>query len=121
VDRLEPHRLTVIEAIEPIESDPIDLPRAGGRVLARAALARRAAPPFTCSAMDGYAVRHADVASPPAEHPHRHGVQRGENVRLAGEDVAEGAEALAEALVRISEGAGDLPEGERVETWLLGE
>ena len=121
MDRLEPHRLTVIEAIEPIESDPIDLPRAGGRVLARPALTRRTAPPFTCSAMDDYAVRHADVAMPPVEHSLRHGVQRGENVRLAGEDVAEGAEALAEALVRISEGAGDLPEGERVETWLLEE
>jgi len=92
VDRLEPHRLTVIEAIEPIESDPIDLPRAGGRVLARPALTRRTAPPFTCSAMDDYAVRHADVAMPPVE-----------------------------ALVRIPKGAGDVPEGERVQTWLLEE
>ena len=134
-----------MEAIEPIESEPIDLPRAGGRVLARPALARRAAPPFTCSAMDGYAVRHADVARPPTELSLRqvlyagdapgsaiasgeaariftgaplppgadavvreesaelrggqvrlrHEVRRGENVRLAGEDVAEGGEALA--------------------------
>ncbi|MCX5731915.1 MAG: hypothetical protein NTY18_11340, partial [Deltaproteobacteria bacterium] len=66
MDRLEPHRLKVMEAIEQIESDPIDLPRAGGRVLARPARSRPTAPAFTASAMDDSAVRHADVATPPA-------------------------------------------------------
>jgi molybdopterin molybdotransferase len=143
VDRIEPHRRKVIEAIEPIESESIVLSLAGGRVLARAALARLAAPPFDCSAMDGYAVRHADVAGPielalrqvlyAGDSPGsaivageaariftgaplppgadavvreesaelrggrvflRHEARRGENVRFAGEDVAQGGEAL---------------------------
>src|SRR5512137_781352 len=149
VDRLEPHRRKVIEAIEPIESEPVALSLAGGRVLSRAALARRAAPPFDCSAMDGYAVRHADVPAPTelalrqvlyaGDSPGsaigageaariftgaplppgadavvreesaelrgdrvflRHEARPGENVRSAGEDVAEGGEALP-AGVRI--------------------
>jgi molybdopterin molybdotransferase len=143
VDRIEPHRRKVIEAIEPIESESIVLSLAGGRVIARAALARLAAPPFDCSAMDGYAVRHADVSGPTelalrqvlyaGDSPGsaivegeaariftgaplppgadavvreesaelrggrvflRHEARRGENVRFAGEDVAQGGEAL---------------------------
>jgi len=139
----------VIEAIEPIESEPVALSRAGGCVLSRAALARRAAPPFDCSAMDRYAVRHADVPAPtelalrqvlyagdspgsaigageaarifagaplpPAADAVvreesaelrgdrvflRHEARPGENVRSAGEDVAEGGGALP-AGVRI--------------------
>jgi molybdopterin molybdotransferase len=43
-------------------------------------------------------------------------------VRPVGRDAAQvRGPALAQALIRIAEGAGDLPEGERVETWLLGE
>ncbi len=43
-------------------------------------------------------------------------------VRPVGRDAAQvRGPALAQALVRIAEGAGDVPEGERVETWLLEE
>jgi molybdopterin molybdotransferase len=43
-------------------------------------------------------------------------------VRPVGRDAAQiRGPALAQALVRIGEGAGDVPEGERVEAWLLGE
>jgi molybdopterin molybdotransferase len=143
VERLESHRLKVIEAINPLDSERVVLSRCGGRILARAPLARRAAPPFTCSAMDGYAVCHADVPGPvelalgqvlyagDAPGPRlgageaariftgaplpegadavvreesserrgdrvffRHEARRGENVRMAGEDVAGGGEAL---------------------------
>src|SRR3954447_15537912 len=37
-----------------------------GRVLAEDVVARRTQPPFNASAMDGYAVRAADVATVPA-------------------------------------------------------
>jgi molybdopterin molybdotransferase len=143
VERLESHRIKVIEAIKSLESERVVLSACRGRILARAPLARRAAPPFTCSAMDGYAVRHGDVPGPvelllgqvlyagdapgpgigPGEAARiftgaplpagadavvreesaerrggrvffRHGARRGENVRMAGEDVAGGGEAL---------------------------
>lgn len=143
MDRLEPYRRKVIEAIKPIAVEAVPAAEARGRILSEAARAARAAPPFACSAMDGYAVRHADVPGevelvvrrtlyagdlpgeplgageavriftgapvPPGadavvreestearggrvllRHPARHG----ENVRAAGEDVAQGAEAL---------------------------
>jgi molybdopterin molybdotransferase len=54
----------VVESIEPIGAERVPLREAGGRYLAAPALALRAAPPFACSAMDGYAVRHADVRGP---------------------------------------------------------
>jgi molybdopterin molybdotransferase len=64
VDRLEPHRQKVVDAVVPIGAERVALEDAGGRYLSAPALARRAAPPFACSAMDGYAVRHADVPGP---------------------------------------------------------
>ena len=54
----------MLEAIESIGTERSPLREAGGRYLSAPALARRAAPPFACSAMDGYAVRHADVPGP---------------------------------------------------------
>jgi molybdopterin molybdotransferase len=54
----------VLEAIEPIGAEQSPVRAALGRYLSAPALARRAAPPFSCSAMDGYAVRHADVPGP---------------------------------------------------------
>ena len=40
----------------------VHLNRHCGRVLAAAVVAKRDQPPFAASAMDGYAVRHADIA-----------------------------------------------------------
>ncbi|MDR3497185.1 MAG: molybdopterin molybdotransferase MoeA [Ancalomicrobiaceae bacterium] len=47
--------------------DEVELMAASGRTLAEDLIARRTQPPFEVSAMDGYAVRSADVARCPAE------------------------------------------------------
>lgn len=54
----------MLEAIKPLGGGRVALREAAGRFLAEPARAERAAPPFTCSAMDGYAVRHGDVRGP---------------------------------------------------------
>lgn len=45
-----------------LPGEEVALAQAGGRVLARPVVARRDQPPFAASAMDGYAVRAAEVA-----------------------------------------------------------
>ncbi|WP_373352935.1 gephyrin-like molybdotransferase Glp [Pseudoroseicyclus sp. CXY001] len=62
--------ITVAEALErlfalvtPLGEEEVPLTAAAGRVLARPIAARRSQPPFNASAMDGYAVRQADVAA----------------------------------------------------------
>jgi molybdopterin molybdotransferase len=45
------------------DSEPVPVGEAAGRVLARDAVAGRTQPPFRASAMDGYAVRAADLAA----------------------------------------------------------
>lgn len=61
--------ISVEEALEqlfalvtPLETETVPLRAASGRVLARSVAATRDQPPFAASAMDGYAVRSADVA-----------------------------------------------------------
>jgi len=49
------------------EPEPVELARAGGRVLVEALVADRDFPPFPRSARDGYAVRAADVARVPVK------------------------------------------------------
>jgi molybdopterin molybdotransferase len=66
--------ITVEEALKrvlasaetPLEEEKIVLEKAYGRVLARDLKALRTQPPFPNSAMDGYALRAGDTASPPA-------------------------------------------------------
>jgi molybdopterin molybdotransferase len=48
--------------VRPVGTETVALARAGGRVLAADAVARRTQPPFPASAMDGYAVRAAEAA-----------------------------------------------------------
>ena len=48
------------------EAESVDLLSAAGRALAEAVLADRDLPPFRRSTRDGYAVRSADLSSPPA-------------------------------------------------------
>src|ERR1044072_7860895 len=55
----------VIEGVEPLPVEHVPLAEAEGRVLAEDLAARRTQPPQDVSAMDGYAVRGADVASAP--------------------------------------------------------
>jgi molybdopterin molybdotransferase len=61
MDRLDRIRLAVIEALAPLSGERVALASAGGRWLTQPVTAVRAAPPETCSAMDGYAVRAADA------------------------------------------------------------
>ena len=66
----------VIEGAEPLGSERVPLEEAESRVLAEDLAALRTQPPQDVSAMDGYAVRAADVAAAPA------------TLRLAGEVAA---------------------------------
>jgi molybdopterin molybdotransferase len=65
--------LSVAEALErvtrgltPLEAETVALDKAHGRVLADDLAAKLTQPPFDASAMDGYAVRGADLAKLPA-------------------------------------------------------
>lgn len=51
----------VLDRVEPLESETVPLRLAHHRVLARDIAALRTQPPFAASAMDGYAVRSADL------------------------------------------------------------
>lgn len=73
------------------EPEPVDLARAGGRVLAEALVADRDFPPFPRSARDGYAVRAADVARAPVR------------LRIIGESKAGAAAGEAPAQLRRGE------------------
>jgi len=55
----------IAEQASPLGAERVDLLAAAGRVLAQAIVADRDLPPCDRSAMDGYAVRAADVASVP--------------------------------------------------------
>src|SRR3954447_19801571 len=57
------HRAAVADLLAPMPAERVPLREARGRVLAEPLLAAVALPPFDNSAMDGYAVRAADVAS----------------------------------------------------------
>ena len=57
----------ILTALSPVGAETIALSRGDGRVLAQDITARRTQPPFDASAMDGYAVRRADVQNLPAD------------------------------------------------------
>ncbi|HEX6024839.1 MAG TPA: gephyrin-like molybdotransferase Glp [Solirubrobacter sp.] len=89
----------VLEGVEPLEPETVPLPEARGRVLAAEARAAIDLPPFDRTAMDGFAVRAADVAP-------------GAELRVVG-DLAAGGTTVAVApgtAARISTGAA-IPEG----------
>src|SRR5512134_1575717 len=64
MERLLRIRDEILGAIAPVGAEELRLEAAMGRYLAAPALARTPAPPQTCSAMDGYAVRAAEVPGP---------------------------------------------------------
>lgn len=68
----------VLALMTPIGTETVPLAEAAGRVLAGPVIARRDQPPFSASAMDGYAVRAADVSP-------------GARLRVTGEIAAGGA------------------------------
>jgi molybdopterin molybdotransferase len=97
-------RLTAIA--RPLGVETVALDEAWGRTLAKAVTAPRTAPGEPTSAMDGYAVRDADVAG---------GARR---LRVSGESFAGGTSALAAlepgACMRIFTGAALPPGADRV-------
>lgn len=63
---VEEARTRVLSAFSPLQAEQISLIDSLGRVLAEDVRSRRTQPPVAVSAMDGYAVRHEDVAASPA-------------------------------------------------------
>lgn len=95
----------LLDGAAPLPAETVAIDKAAWRVLASDIAALRTQPPFDASAMDGYAVRAADVASPPVslkivgEAPAGKGfkgqVGPGEAVRIfTGAPVPHGADAV---------------------------
>ncbi len=62
---VEDARTRILAACSPLQPEQVSLPQSLGRVLATDVRSRRTQPPVAVSAMDGYAVRAADVSNPP--------------------------------------------------------
>lgn len=62
---IEEAQRLVVERAKPLDPERVPIERAFGRVLAAPVEAAVDLPPFASSAMDGYAVRAADTATPP--------------------------------------------------------
>ena len=95
----------IVEAMPLVAAEQIPVADGLGRVLARNLVARRSQPPMPVSAMDGYAVRAADVASLPADldvvgyapagHAFDGRLQAGQAVRIfTGAPLPDGADAI---------------------------
>jgi molybdopterin molybdotransferase len=95
----------LLDGATPLPGETVTIDEAAWRVLASDIAALRTQPPFDASAMDGYAVRAADVASPPVnlkvigEAPAGKGfrgkIGPGEAVRIfTGAPVPQGADAV---------------------------
>jgi molybdopterin molybdotransferase len=95
----------IVSGVEPLDAETVSIFEAAGRVLARDLSAKLTQPPFAASAMDGYAVRGADIASPPsylkvigrstAGHGFDGEVRAGEAVRIfTGAPVPAGADTI---------------------------
>jgi molybdopterin molybdotransferase len=102
---VEEARARLLTPLKPLGIEYVSLAEAAGRVLAEDVAARRTQPPFDVSAMDGYAVRAADVArvpvelrvvgSVPAGQRHEGTVGPGEAVRIfTGAPVPAGADTI---------------------------
>ncbi|RUV83275.1 molybdopterin molybdenumtransferase MoeA, partial [Mesorhizobium sp. M1A.F.Ca.IN.022.07.1.1] len=107
----------LLDGATALPGESVPLADASGRVLADPVVALRTQPPFNASAMDGYAVRAADVASAPARlsvigmAPAGRGftgsVGKGEAVRIfTGAPLPEGADTIV-----IQENVRDLGGG----------
>jgi molybdopterin molybdotransferase len=91
----------VVERAKRLDAERVPIERAAARVLAAPVSALVDLPPFASSAMDGYALRAADAASPPVRLPVVH--------RIAAGSPAERPLSVGEAMT-ISTG-GAVPEG----------
>lgn len=98
---VEDARARILASLHTTPAETVPLSLAFGRVLAEEAIARRTQPPADLSAMDGYAVKAADVTSVPA------------SLKVVGEAPAGGSytdELKSGEVVRIFTGA-PLPRG----------
>ncbi|MEM7635482.1 MAG: gephyrin-like molybdotransferase Glp [Pseudomonadota bacterium] len=95
----------ILKGVKPLAAEDVPLSNADGRVLSGPLKAQRAQPPFAASAMDGYAVRAADIADVPVtlkvigEAPAGHGfsgrVGKGKAVRIfTGAPLPKGADTV---------------------------
>ncbi len=92
----------IAAAFSPIDTEVVDIAHLAGRVLAEDVIAQSVQPPFSVSAMDGYAVRRADggakrrvIGTAPAGHPFQDKLGAGEAVRIfTGGVVPDGADAI---------------------------
>ncbi|MFQ5984190.1 MAG: gephyrin-like molybdotransferase Glp [Alphaproteobacteria bacterium] len=64
---VEEARARILSAFRPVAAEQVSVAEAFGRVLAEDLSARVTQPPVAVSAMDGYAVRAAEVARPPVK------------------------------------------------------
>jgi len=98
-------RTRIVQAFAPLPAEQVSLANALGRVLAEPVHARLTQPPFAVSAMDGYAVRAADVAKvpvtlklvgyAPAGSAYGSPIKAGEAVRIfTGAPLPDGADAI---------------------------
>ena len=98
-------RARIVSAFAPLPAEQVSLANALGRVLAEPIHARLTQPPFAVSAMDGYAVRAADVMRvpvslklvgyAPAGSAYGQPIKPGEAVRIfTGAPLPEGADAI---------------------------
>ena len=98
-------RACIVNGVEPLAVETVSIFEAAGRVLAEDLRAKLTQPPFASSAMDGYAVRAADLPSIPAclkvigmsaaGHGFGGEVGAGESVRIfTGAPVPPGADAI---------------------------
>lgn len=98
-------RAEILAAVHPLGSEEIAFSEALGRVLAEDVVSERWIPPNDNSAMDGYALRAADAATPPVElrvgfevaagHPSDHSLDAREAARiLTGAAIPAGADAV---------------------------
>jgi molybdopterin molybdotransferase len=108
--------LEAVARLGPLPEEPVPLVRAAGRVLRETVMADRDMPPFTRSAMDGYALRAADAGSAPAILEVIEKIPAGQWPRLAvgpgqaskimtGAALPEGADAVQ--MIEKTEPAGD--------------
>ena len=97
--------MRLLEPLKPLAAEQVALADAFGRVLAEPVIARRTQPPSALSAMDGYAVRAADVTrvptrlrvvgAVPAGKSYDRSLDPGEAVRIfTGAPLPEGADAI---------------------------
>ena len=95
----------LLSSVVPLENELVPLEQANGRFLASPLASTRTQPPFAASAMDGYAVRHDDLADgavsltvigdAPAGHGFAGRVEAGQTVRIfTGAPLPDGADTI---------------------------